>query len=103
MLAIKSKLDKLNSRLTTLSNKNNKIIVEYYLDLESEDANIWFIVKVVDRLNKTIESTSKLGTTGDNSLKNNIHKYLNKYNCCIEWLFYNVINGIPTLTTPLIN
>ena len=86
-----------------LDNSNNKIVIEYYLDLDSVDANIWFIVKVLDKYNNVIETTSKVGTTGDNSLKNNLHKYIDKYKCCIEWVFYNVVDGKATIKPPLVS
>ena len=85
MLLIKNKLNSIDKRLKHLKDNNNKIIIEFITDLKN--SKLYYILKVVN--NSQIIYSQEIEDTPNK----HISDLIDKYNCSIDYEFYNIVDN----------
>ena len=86
MINISQRVNNIFKRMDTLDLSNLKVILDFISDLDNN--RLYYVIKVVDKYNKVIQSDTIYGTPRDF-----INKYTEKYNQIPRLDFYNIVNG----------
>ena len=89
MLSIKQKINSINNRLDVLKNKDSRIILEFITEYKEDNCYLWHILKVVNSYNQLIYKVD----IKDEKPRHYIDDAINKYNCIVDYEFYNIIDG----------
>lgn len=85
-IAIKRQLDSIDKRLKKLNLDNMKLVLDTYLNIDADNNEMYYVLKVVDRYNNIVEQTDKIY---DRPAKY-IEEYADKYNLTPQLDFYEI-------------
>lgn len=85
-LAIKRQLDSIDKRIKRLNLDNMKLVLNTYINIDADNNELYYILRVLDKNNNIVEQTDKIY---DKPAKY-IEEYTDKYNIAPQLDFYEI-------------